>query len=450
MRFLPDREDTTTAVIGLGYVGSCLAATLADTGMNVVGVDTDPLLVEELEVGTCRFKDPGLPELLAQGVSAGRLRVTTDYQAVSSADVVIVAVGTPIREQGLLMDAQLRSACAQLGPHIRPGQLVIVKSTVPPGTMRELVVPLLEAGGLTCGTDFGLAFCPERLSQGAALSELRNLPIVVGGWCTASTEAAAQFWRRTIGVTPVPCSSMETAEVVKLANNWWVDHNIALANELAQFCSAMGVDAIEVIKATNAVPKGAGSVNVLLPGVGVGGSCLTKDPWMVWRAARDKGVELQTIATARAVNDSMPAYTAGLIVDELEKLGKRPEESRVAVIGLAFKNNTGDVRSTPTAPVVAELIEAGADVALFDTLVDPADAKTIFGVGLASSVEEAVEGADCLAVLAWHREFEDLDLNALRGHAAERCVIVDGRAHFSAERVEALRASGFVYRGIGR
>ncbi|WP_019609407.1 nucleotide sugar dehydrogenase [Nocardiopsis sp. CNS-639] len=450
MRFLLDREEITVSVVGLGYVGSCVAASLASNGVNVVGVDVDAHPVEEIEAGRCHLKEPGLPELVARGRGSGRLRATTDYSAISSADVVVVAVGTPVREDGTLVETQIRSAAAEAGRHLRRGQLLVFKSTVPPGTTRDLVVPLLESGGLTCGEDFGLAFCPERLSQGSALAEIQELPVVVGGWDAESGAAAARFWESRLGVRTVVCSSMEAAETVKLLNNWWIDHNIALANELARFCTSIGVDAMEVIAATNEVPKGGGTINVLSPGVGVGGSCLTKDPWMLWRSARDRGVHLGTVVSARGANDAMPGYVAGLVTEGLDALGTPAERARVAVIGLSFKNNTGDLRSTPTLPVVAALRDAGADVAVFDPLADPDEVRKTFGLEPSPSAEAAATGAHCLAVLAWHDEFAALDMAALRRLTARECLLLDGRAHFDDQTVESLTGLGFTYRGIGR
>ncbi|MGP3912337.1 nucleotide sugar dehydrogenase [Nonomuraea sp. 10N515B] len=449
MRFLPD-DELTVAVVGLGYVGSCLAAILADSGTDVIGIDIDAAHVAELNAGRCRFSEAGLPELLARWAGTERLRVTTDYARAAEADVVVVTVGTPVHEDGTLKDTQLRSACEELSKYLRPGGLLVFKSTVPPGMTRELVVPLLQQRGLMCGADFGLAFCPERLSEGEALRELRSFPIVAGGWCADSTEAAAEFWRRSMGAEVIVCDSIEAAEMVKLADNWWIDHNIALANELARVCGLLDVDVLDVIAAANSIPKGNGNVNILLPSVGVGGSCLTKDPWMVWRAARDRGVDLRTIPAARAVNDSMPAHTFDLIAGELAKLGKPVAGSKVAVIGLAFKNNTGDLRATPTRPVVAALREAGAEVAIFDPLVDEDEAEKTFGLPMSPGVAEAVEGADCLAVLAWHKAFEAIDLVRLKRRTADSCVVVDGRAYYSKETIAMLQESGFAYRGIGR
>ncbi len=450
MRFLREREKSRVSVIGLGHVGSCVSLALAHRGVDVVGVDINAELVSELSQGVCRFQEPGIAELLESCRDLPTLRFTTDHAAVSSTDVVIVVVGTPVDGSGTFIDTQLRSACKELGQHLRKGQLLIFKSTVPPGTTRNLVIPILESSGLTCGEDFGVVFSPERLSQGAALRELNTLPVVVGGSDNHSTEAAEVFWRTVLGVETTSCSSLETAEMIKIASNWWIDHNLAFANELALVCSRFGVDTLEVAEAANRLPKGGGNVNVLLPSVGVGGSCLTKDPWMVWSTAKDHGVDLTTVATARAVNDGMPRHTAEVIVSALEAAGRKPSDSRVAVLGLAFKNDTGDLRSTPVAPLVRELRDRGVDVALHDPLVSDGDAERVFGLPLCRTPEEAVRDADCVAVTAWHSEFASIDFASLRDHTAPHCVVLDGRAYFTRETIDHLWSLGYTYLGIGR
>ncbi|MEU0537393.1 nucleotide sugar dehydrogenase [Amycolatopsis tolypomycina] len=449
MRFLPDQDRFRVAVIGFGYVGSCIAATLADRGFDVVGVDTDPRLVDELARGHCRFAEEGLAELIFRGLADGNLRVTTDIAEAGEADVILIAVGTPVREDGSLAEEQLRGACRALGEHLRPGQLVVLKSTVPPGTTRGIVLSLLEEeSGLLGGVDFGLAFTPERLAEGTALRELRTFPIVAGGLGAESEAAAEEFWRRALGVEVIPRDSLEAAEIVKLASNWWIDLNIALANELAMFCALYGVDVLDVITAANTIPKGAGNVNILLPSVGVGGSCLTKDPWMVWRSAERHGLPIRTAPAGREVNAGMPEYTAQLAIDELVRQGKNPTRSKVAVLGLAFKNDTGDLRATPTVGAVKTLAKAGLTVSVHDPLVDPDAAEELFGIRPTASLEEAVRDADCLAILALHRDFHDIDFAALP--VAAHCLVLDGRAYYPKEKIDELRAAGYVYRGIGR
>jgi len=448
MRFLSGQQDPKVAVIGLGYVGSCVAAVLADRGLDVVGVDTNTRLIEEFTNGFCRFHEKGLPELVASGRASGKFRVTTDPSVVADADVVLVTVGTPVRPDGSLAEEQLHSACMELSKHIRRGQLVVLKSTVPPGTTRSMVLPLLQRGGLVGGEDFGLAFTPERLAEGTAIAELRSFPIVAGGLDEDSAQDAADFWRAALGVEVIPLDTLEAAEIVKLADNWWIDLNIALGNELAKFSALYGVDALDVVRAANTIPKGNGNVNILLPSVGVGGSCLTKDPWMVWHAARERGLEILTAPAGRAVNDGMPEYTAQLAIDQMTKLGKDPAAAKVAVLGLAFKNNTGDLRATPTVAAVEALREACAEVTIYDPLVDREEAAELFGQEQAGSVAEAVHGADCIAILALHKSFTEIDFADLP--VADDCLVLDGRAYYSREKIAELRDLGYHFKGVGR
>ncbi|WP_307845301.1 nucleotide sugar dehydrogenase [Planomonospora sp. ID67723] len=436
------------AIIGLGYVGSCFAAALAGRGWDVIGVDTDVQLVDELTAGHCRYQEDGLADLLLGGMAAGRLRVTTDYSAVRAADVVLIAVGTPVRADGSLVDHQLREACLEVSHHLREGHLLILKSTVPPGTTREFVLPLLQQSGLVCGEHFGLAFTPERFAEGTALRELRSLPIVVGGMDADSTRDAADFWHRALGVETIALDSPESAEIVKLADNWWIDLNIALANELAKFCALFDVDVLDVISAANTVPKGKGKVNILLPSVGVGGSCLVKDPWMVWHSARQRGLEIFTAPTGREVNLEMPEYTAQLIIDGLLRLGKDPATSTIAMLGAAFKNNTGDLRATPVEAVVTTLTKAGATVRVYDPLVDSLQAEAVVGVRPSPDLLEAVRDADCLAVMALHEEFKEIDFAELP--VAGSCLVLDGRAYYSKDKIAELRRLGYDYLGVGR
>ncbi|MEV5573165.1 nucleotide sugar dehydrogenase [Spirillospora sp. NPDC052269] len=442
------QERQPIAVIGLGYVGLCVAAALAESGYDVVGVDTASALVGDLGRGVVRSREPGVAETARRALAEGRLRATTDYAAVADAGVIVITVGTPVTGELKLADEQLRGACTELSRHLRPGQLVICKSTVPPGTTRDLVLPLLERGGLTGGRDFSLAFCPERLAEGTALADLRALPIVVGGLDERSTAAAAEFWRTSLSVPAIPQDTLEAAEIVKLADNWWIDLNIALANELARFCSLFQVDVLDVISAANSIKKGNGSVNILLPSVGVGGSCLTKDPWMVWQTAARHGLEVRTPQVGRLSNDEMPAYTARLVLDDLAERGIEPGAATVAVLGLAFKNNTGDLRETPVKGVVDELAAAGVTLRAYDPMVEPDQAEALFGLRPGDSLTETVRDADCVAVLALHKEFEDIDFAALP--VAEACLVLDGRAYYPKEKIAMLRGLGYRYRGIGR
>jgi len=217
MKFLPPDRTPKVAVVGFGYVGSCVAATLAGCGISVCCIDNDRHLVEEMRADYWRFNEPGLAESLARALDDGALTLTDDYQAVKSADVIIIAVGTPVDARRAIVTEHLEEVCAVLAPLIRPGQLIIVKSTVAPGTTTKLVRSLLEEAGAVQGLDFGLAFCPERLAEGSALAQFRTLPIVVGGCDKESADSARAFWAAALDVDVLEFSSPEVAELVKLA-----------------------------------------------------------------------------------------------------------------------------------------------------------------------------------------------------------------------------------------
>jgi UDP-N-acetyl-D-mannosaminuronic acid dehydrogenase len=238
-----------------------------------------------------------------------------------------------------------------------------------------------------------------------------------------------------------------TAEMVKLADNVWIDLNVALANELAKVCDRLGMDALQVIEAANTMPKGNHPVNILMPSMGVGGYCLTKDPWFVNHLGESLGLELAIPRTSRNVNDTMPAYTYGLLTQLLAEQGKAIEASRIAVLGIAFKNNTGDCRLTPTKYVVGLLEESGCELSVHDPWVGTEEALAVTTIPLTADIETAVEGADALVVLAGHRQFHQIPLARLAELVGAGCVFLDGRNSFDPA---AVRAAGFIYKGIGR
>ncbi len=238
-----------------------------------------------------------------------------------------------------------------------------------------------------------------------------------------------------------------TAEIIKLADNLWIDLNVALANELAKVCDRLNIDVLQVIDAANTLPKVNHNVNILMPSMGVGGYCLTKDPWFVNHLGESLGLELSIPRTSRTVNDTMPAYTFELVKDLLAKQGKAIESSRVAVLGIAFKNNTGDCRLTPTKYTVELLETSGCSLTVHDPWVTDEEASTVTQIPLTQDMESAVKDADALVFLTGHRQFFQIPLVRLAELAAPDCVFLDGRNSFDPAEV---RAAGLVYKGIGR
>ena len=436
------------AVVGFGYIGTVIGAVLADRGWPVTGIDVRQSVVDEINLGKTTVPEPGLGELVSNNVRVGRLRATTDFGAIAENDFVIVTVGTPLGPDYEPIVDDIKAAARAVAEHLRPGHLVILKSTVPPDTTEKLFLPILEeTSGLRAGVDFGLAFCPERLAEGQAIRELLSIPIVVGAVDERSARACATLWRHALGVESIVVEDPRTAEMVKLADNLWIDLNVAIANELAKVCDRLDMDVLQVIAAANSMPKGSHNVNILMPSMGVGGYCLTKDPWFVNHLGQSLGLDLAIPRTSRTVNDTMPAYTYGLLKQLLADQGKAIETSRIAVLGIAFKNNTGDCRLTPTKYVVALLEESGCHLTVHDPWVVGEEAHSVTRIPLTADIESAVEDADALVVLAGHREFHQIPLARLADLTAAGCVFLDGRNSFDPA---AVRAAGFVYKGIGR
>jgi UDP-N-acetyl-D-mannosaminuronic acid dehydrogenase len=441
MTSLQNCIETKTAhlvIIGLGYVGLPVAARFAQVGFRVTGLDIQEDKVAAINAGDCPIEgdEPGLGELLAQVVASGRLQATTDYAVCQEADVLLLAVETPIDSVRQPRYRALRAALRDLEPHLQPGALVIVESTVAPGTMDRLVRPALEAQGRRkVGVDLHLAHCPERVMPGKLLANLTHMSRVVGG-NTPQAARLAQALYAHIVEADLDLSDCVTAELVKTAENAYRDVQIAFANELALICEHVGADVWPVRELVNKSP----GRNVLLPGAGVGGHCIPKDPWLLAYGASDV-VQARLIPAAREVNDYMPLHVAELTVDALDEVGVEIEEARIAVLGYAYLENSDDTRNAPSITLVNRFEELGAEVCIHDPYVAEYQGE----------LSELVRGCDALVVMVKHDEYCEIELEQLKGWLAGsrqgvRPVLVDGRHVF--ERDEA-QAAGFVFRGVG-
>jgi len=402
------------AVVGLGYVGTPVACRFAQEGFAVLGVDVDERRVASLNDGVVPFDgaEPGLAELLADVAARGTLRCTTDYDALEGVDVVLVAVETPVnndRKPGYLA---LRSALASVGARLWPGALVVVESTLAPGTMDGLVTSVLaESSGLVVGRDLHLAHCPERVMPGKLLQNLAQMSRVVGGTSPEAAETAAALYRCIVD-GDLDTTDALTAELVKAGENAYRDVQIAFANEMALLCEDLGADVWRVRELVNKSPGRA----MLLPGAGVGGHCIPKDPWLLIANAGD-GFAPRLVPAARAVNDGMPLHVAALVRQGLAIADRAVEGARIAVLGYAYLDDSDDDRNSPSAVLVAELEAMGAEVVVHDPWV-----PAYRGV----SLEDCTAGADALVVMVAHSAYRELDLVRLAATARTR-VLVDGR-----------------------
>jgi len=428
----------TVAVIGLGRIGLPIAVILANTGYEVIGVDNRKNIVKTISTLQISTKEPCIEELAKKVVERGELKATINIsKAVRSADIIIICVQTPLNEKREPKLTYLEKASEAIAKNLSKGKLVIVESTVPPGTTKNLVAGILEKESkLKCGKDFWLVHCPERIAPGRAVQEFIQNSRIVGGFNKESAEIGAELLKKVTKGEILITDSI-SAEVAKLAENTFRDVNIAFANELALICEQLGVDAMEVVKIANTHPR----VNIHQPGCGVGGPCLTKDPYLLIHPAQEKGFKPRVILPSRKLNEDMPNYTVQRIAQTLKQVGKRVKTSKIAVLGVAYKAQLDDATNSPAETVVRKLISLGAKV----TVQDPYCIET-FGAEKAPNFTEAVKGKDCIVIATDHEPFKNLNLKEIKTLMKEKPLIVDCRRIINP--TEALK-HGFLYIGVG-
>lgn len=428
-----DLSSITVTVFGLGKMGLPLAAVLADHGARVVGVDIDDETVAAVNDGNSPVSEPGLQKLLDEHAGA-RLTATTDGQtAAVDADVHIVLVPTLVDDASDPDLGPVLAATETICDGVSEGDLVVLESTVPPGTTAGPFTEVVEPDGLTAGEEIGVAHCPERTSSGRVIRDLtESYPKIVGGTTPSGTAAAAAFYRQFNDPGVIEMPNATAAEAVKVFEGVYRDVNIALANELAKACEDWGLDAATVFEAANSQPF----CDIHDPGVGVGGHCIPVYPHFVMNRAE----ETPLLSTARNVNDGMPGHTANIVASLVRGAGVGIDDASVLVLGLTYRPGVDETRFAPAFDLVETLRERGVFVAAHDPLLS---ATEIEAAG-ASPVTDPTRGDwDAVVLATGHTEYESLDLDAL-ADAMRTPILVDGRDFFDAPDV-----SEFTYACVG-
>jgi UDP-N-acetyl-D-glucosamine dehydrogenase len=417
----------TLVVAGLGYVGLPLAMRAAEVGHRVIGYDVDQGRVKRLTAGESYIEDVSADQLRS-AIDSGAFLPSAEPRACAGFDVAVITVPTPLRD-GLPDLSYIEAAARTLARYLRPGATVIVESTSYPGTTQEQVQPWLEDGsGLAAGRDFHLGYSPERIDPGNRDWTLVTTPKVVAGIDAASLAAVQAFYDSIVSST-VPVSSPREAELAKIIENTFRHVNIALVNELAMFAHELGIDVWEAIDAASTKPFG---FMPFTPGPGVGGHCLPIDPsYLSWRVERALGQSFRFVELANDINSHMPDYVARRLMLAFNRRGRPVKGSRVLLLGLAYKKNTGDARESPAVRVAQLLQGMGADV----LAADPHVAESGAVVTTATFVEptpEELSRADAVVLLTDHDAF---DIDEITSHAR---YILDCRRVLSGENVETL------------
>jgi UDP-N-acetyl-D-mannosaminuronic acid dehydrogenase len=388
-------------VIGLGYIGLPTASTFAAHGVNVLGVDINTHIIETLSKGDIHIHEPGLKEAVKQAIQSGNFNAATQPE---EADAFIIAVPTPFKENefGEYNGAKYKladmraviSAAESIVPFLRNGNLVVLESTSPPRTTTDLIAPILERSSLKAGSDFHLAYSPERVLPGQIMRELIENARVIGGMTPASAKAGRDLYATFVKGQIVETDAT-TAEMVKLMENTYRDVNIAIANEFSRLADKFGVDVWEAISIASLHPR----VKILSPGPGVGGHCISVDPWFFVEAAPEL---TPLIYHSRQVNDAQPHFVVELIKRALGDL----KDKKIAALGLAYKPDVDDLRESPANEVVHLLQHQGAQVKAYEPFNPKANLP---GIDMAASFEDAVKDADAIVLLVKHTEFVNLN-----------------------------------------
>ena len=394
----------TVCVIGLGYIGLPTASTFAKAGLKVIGVDVNPLIIESLQNGQVHIFEPGLGTLVQDAIKTNNLVISSHPV---QADAFIIAVPTPFYEDKKADLSFVKSAAESIIPYLEKGNLVVLESTSPPLTTINVLIPILERSGLKAGVDFSVAYSPERVLPGQILRELIENARVIGGIDQNSAEAGKILYQ-TFVKGEIITTTATTAEMVKLMENTYRDVNIAIANEFARLSDRFGVDIWEAIQIANLHPR----VNILTPGPGVGGHCISVDPWFFVEAAPDI---TQLIRSARNVNDSQP----GFVVEKIKGLLGDITGKKIAALGLAYKPDVDDLRESPAIEVVRLLSASGALVIAYEPF------KPDFQIApaiMAKNLEEALQNADLILLLVNHKQFTEIDPKQIINRTKARIV----------------------------
>ena len=347
------------AVIGQGYVGLPLSISIAESGMNVIGIDKNKLIVNELNLGNTLVEDVENNQLKSQ-IESGNYQATTDYSKIKACSVILICVPTPLLRHKPDL-SYLLDAVKSLGAYLKEGDLVIVESTIEPGTTTKIVIPLLESESKLSREKFHVVFSPERIDPTNNLWSLKNTPKLVAGFTNEAGKLAIAFYSNFID-NIVECDSIEVAESAKLLENSFRLVNISFINEFSIFCQKLGVDVNEVVKAASSKPYG---FMPFYPSIGVGGHCIPVDPLYLANKARDIGAPTRFIDLADQVNQEMPSYFVGRAEEKIGGL----KVKKVLVIGVSYKPNVADVRETPVEALILGLKNKGAEVFWHDDLV---------------------------------------------------------------------------------
>ncbi len=405
-------------LVGLGYVGLTLSLALADRGIKIVGVDSNRDIIRQLRDCKVTLSEKDVGRLL--GLHLNENFVPAESIPDEDFDYFVIGVGTPLDKDRLPVINHIVSAAEEIATRLKKGQTVILRSTVPVGTTRNTVIPILEKTGLEAGQDFDVVFAPERTAEGVAIAELGSNPQIIGSSSERGLEKARKLFEK-MTPTVIQVSDIETAEMIKLIDNSYRDVGFAYSNEIALICEMLKIDARECIEKANYKYE---RNRIPMPSPGVGGPCLSKDPHILAHMAKKLGYETRMISGSRLVNEFVPSYLGAKIVRKIKALDKG-KSAKIFVVGFAFKGHpeTDDIRNSPTLGILEELQKHFDEIVGYDSIVSDKEIQRqgIQAVGL----KEGFSNADCVIIVNNHQSYRSLEIEKLLETAHKDCVFVD-------------------------
>ena len=432
------------AVIGLGWMGLPTACLFAETGFKVTGVDIDLKVVKVINDAKSPIPEPTVDAMIRRNVESGRLKATSNIkEAATDNEAIIIIVPTAIDENRKPDYSAVERSCREIGKGLQVGSLVVLESTIGPGSTEGFVRELLElSSGMNAGSDFSLAYSPIRATAGRVIKDIQGYPRIVGGFDQRSLETASALIGSIVKEKIIKVKNLRTAESIKLFENIYRDVNIALVNELAILCERLRVDFDEAMQAANTQPYS----HLHSPSIGVGGHCIPVNPYFLLEKAEEQGVDLRMVRLARKINDNVYTHSIRLVSEALRACGKKLRRSNVALLGVSFRANVKETRLSMAKTVNNALQRKGVSMRVYDPLFTVEELKAL-GYNGFSSFERAVENADCILITVGHDEFKTLAPSKLAFMMRRPAAIVDCGHVFDPIMVE---KEGFIYRGIGR
>lgn len=432
---LIENKTAKIGIIGLGQVGLPTALSFADAGFSVTGSDVNKKLLDGLTEGVVPFKEEGLVELLRKCIQNRKFHIVGKTEdLIRECDVIIICVPTPLMEHTRPDMSYLEGVMKILADNLLDGKLVVIESSIPPGTFDDVILPHLQKKNIL-GDNMWAAFVPERLAPGSATKEIRTTPRVIGFHDAGSGNLAQSLYKKMVS-GQVITTDVRIAEVSKLVENTYRDVNVALANEVSLICERYGIDFKELQAVCNSHPR----VNLHSAGPGVGGPCLPKDPYLLLNPHGRDAIESKIILHARSVNDSMPGHVVDLVTVGLSSHGKTLHGSKIGIWGIAYKANVSDTRFSPAEMIISDLIRRGSQVIVFDP-----HTQESFGGARAPDMWGAVTGSDALVIVTDHDIFKDADLDSIKSKLGTP-VLVDTRRMFDGNLA---RSMSLTYLAVG-